>query len=154
MRFFIYLFSGIFMAVGGGIMISGIIQIRLAQSSTTWPTTVGTITVSKVETSTDDDGTTYRPLVKFSYQVNGQSWTGDTVFFGGGKISFSNYRYANKIVNKYPVTTRVNVFYNPSKPNIAVIEAGVTKKTFIQFTFGSLFFILGLWFGILFWLFE
>ena len=79
--------------------------------------------------------------------------TGDTIFFGVGGISSSNRKYANKIVNKYPVKTRVNVFYNPSQPNIAVIEAGVNQKTFIQFTFGSLLFIVGLWVGILFWLF-
>ena len=154
MRFVVYLLSGIFMVAGVGVMIGGITQIRLAQASATWPTTVGTIIVSEIKTSTNDDGTTYRPLVKFSYQVNGEKWTGDEVFFGGGKISSSNYKYASKVVNKYPVKSRVTVFYNPSKPNIAVIEAGVTKKTFILFTFGSLFFIVGLWFGILFWLFE
>ncbi len=142
------------MAVGVAVMMNGITQIRLAQASSSWPTTMGTVTVSEIQISTDGDGTTYRPIVNFSYQVNGQILTGDTIFFGGGGISSSNLKYANKIVNKYPVKTRVNLFYNPSQPHIAVIEAGVTKKTFIQFTFGSLFFIVGLGSGILFWLFE
>ena len=100
---------------------------------------MGTIIVSEIEYS---EGIC-PPLVKFSYQVNVQKWTGDKVFFGEGQIFSSNYKYFNKVVNKYPVKTIVNVFYHPSKPNIAVLEPGVTQKMFIQFGFGSIFFVIG-----------
>ena len=56
------------MAVGVGVMRNGITQIRLAQASSSWPTTVATVTVSEIKISSDDDGTTYRPIVNFSYQ--------------------------------------------------------------------------------------
>ena len=135
-------------------MHGGVNDLRLAQASASWPMTQGKIIESKIHSSRDSDGTTYKPIVRFTYQVKGQELRGNKVFFGGGGISTGNRSYSRRITQKYPLGKRVKVFYDPSEPRQSVLEAGLRKKSFIQLTFGSLFFLMGSGVGLLCWLFE
>ncbi|MGK7944802.1 MAG: DUF3592 domain-containing protein [Microcystaceae cyanobacterium] len=153
MKWIVLVVVGIFVAVGAGLMLSGFHQIKLAHASHRWPTASGQITHSQVQINSDSDGTTYKPIIKFSYRYQGRNLTSDNIFFGGGGVATGDRRYADKFVRKYPVGKRVQVAYNPHRPKQSVLEAGLTKKSFIQFTFGSLFFMMGGGVGILYWLF-
>jgi hypothetical protein len=152
MKWSVFIFTGIFVAIGASIMLSGFHEIKLAYASHHWPRTSGQITHSQVDINNDSDGTTYKPVIKFSYSYQRQNLTGDTIFFGGG-ISTSDRRYADRFVGKYPVEKSVQVAYNPHHPSQSVLEPGLTKKSFILFTSGSLFFMMGSGFALLFWLF-
>ncbi|MGK7930972.1 MAG: DUF3592 domain-containing protein [Microcystaceae cyanobacterium] len=153
MKWLVFIIVGIFITVGAGLMLSGFQQIKLAHASHRWPTTSGQITHSQVDINSDSDGTTYKPVIKFSYRHQGRSLTGDMIFFGGGGISTGDRNYADKFVRKYPVGRKVQVAYNPRLPKQSVLEAGLTKRSFILFTFGSLFLMMGSGVGILYWLF-
>ena len=154
MNWLIYLLVGIFVAAGASLMLGGVNELLLAQASASWPITQGTIIHSEIQSSSDDDGTTYQPIVRFTYQAKGQEFRGNKVFFGGGGISSSNISYSRRITQKYPKGKTVKVFYHPSEPQQSVLEAGLTKKSFIQLTFGALFFLAGSNVGLLCWLFE
>ncbi len=140
----VYICLGGFIVFGFFFMMGGIKEIKLAKKSSSWPTTMGTIIESRIETSSDSDGETYRPSVRFSYQVHGLKFTGNKIFFGHGGIYSSNYNYSKKVVTQYSTNKIITIYYNPSQPKQSVIEAGIKLKTFSQFAFGSLFFIIGL----------
>ena len=147
----VYVSVGIFILFGSITMIKGIKEIKLAQKSVAWPTTTGIIISSGIKSSSGNDGvTTYRPSVKFSYQVHGRKFTGNKIFFGDGDIYSSNYNYAKKVVKQYAKQTIVQVSYNSENPKQSVLETGVKIKTFSHFAFGSIFFIFGTSAGILY----
>ena len=149
----IYLVLGIFIATGASAMLGGVNELLLAQASASWSITQGTIIHSEIQSSSDSDGTTYQPIIRFTYQAKGQEFRGNKVFFGGG-FSSGDISYSRRITQKYPKGKTVKVFYHPSEPQQSVLEAGLTKKSFIQLTFGASFFLVGINVGILCWLSE
>ncbi len=137
------------------IMIRGTEEILLARQSINWLTTEGYISQSKVNTSQDSDGgTVYKPVVKFSYEARRRKLSSNQVYFGGTRMSTSDRSYSRKIVEKYPKGKTVTVFYHPRKPKQAVLEAGITKRSFILFTFGFMFFDVGSCIALLYWLYQ
>ena len=150
----IYLVPGIFIAVGANIMFHGFNSLLLAHASASWPMVQGQIIHSEIKRSSDSDGTTYEPIVRFTYQVRGREFRGNKVFFGTGNVSNSNISYSRRITQKYPQGKNVKVSYDSSDPQKSVLEAGLHKQSFIQLTFGVLFFLMGNGIGILIWLFD
>ncbi len=145
---------GIFVAVGATVMFNGFNSLLLAHASTSWPITQGMIIHSEIQSSSDSDGNIYKPIVRFSYQVRGREFRGNKIFFGSGDISTGDISYSRRITQKYPRGKTVKVFYHPYEPQQSVLEAGLNKKSFIELTFGALFFLVGSGVGILCWLFT
>ncbi len=135
-RFFIGL---VFFLVAAGILWWGINTVRNASVSKNWPAVPGTITVSQVAISTDDDGTTYSADVQFKYVVNDRWYTADTVNFG--EYGSGNRSRAEKIVARYPPGSQVTVYYNPDNPGTAVLEPGVTWGSYFGFLMSLAFLI-------------
>ena len=94
----------------------------------------------------------YQPVVKFTYEVEGKTFKSNRIMFGEVSSLYGNLPI--EIVQKYPEGKNVIVFYNPYKPQEAVLETGLTKKSFIPFARGYLVFTFCGGVGILFWLFE
>ena len=132
----------IFCAVGAGLMVWGGIVLRNASVSKEWPLAQGEIVTSYVNISIDEDGTTYSADIAFRYVVNDRWLTADTVNFG--EYGSSNRNHAADIVAKYPVGKVVNVYYDPAKPETAVLEPGVTWSSYIILFMGLLFIIMPL----------
>ncbi len=128
-------FVGIFFIVGVVLIIKAIRDRKKAEASTSWPSTVGTITESTIEESysRDEDGhreTHFKPVVKYNYQVVGSTFTGDQIAFGGG--STGHYKSAQQTIANYPVGTQVTVYYNPEKPEEVVLERrAASSKTML-----------------------
>jgi hypothetical protein len=121
---------GIFLLAFGGGGIYLIIASRKtraqAEASQNWPAAAGSVLRSEVgeSTSTDSDGdtsTTYHPVVEYTYQVGGQSFTGRRITFGP-VTGNSNPRKAQEVLSRYPSGGAVQVYYNPQKPDEAVLE--------------------------------
>lgn len=144
MGIFILVFIG-----GGGYMIYRSIQDRKkAKASLTWPSTQGRVIESRVveNRSTDSDGdtsTTYRPYIKYEYQVVGATFTSDKLAIGPA-VSTSNYRKSAEKVQKLPVGAAVTVFYNPDDPTDAVLEQRSNAKLLL--ILGIVFAAVGLCF--------
>jgi hypothetical protein len=152
----LFLFLGV-AAIGGGIWLSyaiGAPMVKTAKASLTWPITPGTIKTSKVESNiaTSGDGNTrteYRPIVDYSYSMNGQAYHSNNLWFGGGESS-TNRSESQDIIDRYPVGKQVMVHYDPQDPSQGVLEPGVFASTYTALVGGwvvvGLGFIL-LWAG-------
>jgi hypothetical protein len=93
------------------------IRRRMATVSQ-WPSTIGIVTMSRVETRSTSDGYTDYPSVQYAYQVEGQSYQGAKLA-PGPEVGGSG---AGKVVAKYPAGTQVMIFYNPQNPSETVLE--------------------------------
>ena len=79
--------------------------------------------------------------VRYSYVVNGIDYEGDRIF-SGLPNTYSNQSLLQDFSNKYQVSTRVLVYYNPKDPSqsclIVMGKSTVAKVIF----FGFIFFVL------------
>jgi hypothetical protein len=126
------------------LLLIGIYYYRKAKQTLNWYTTIGTIINSRVKTNQDSEhGTTYESEISYSFTVESQSYVSNKI------IAFMNYgtsfrKSADNITNKYPVNTKVNIYYNPSKTKESVIEPGVKTANIIFMIIGFLIFIVPL----------
>jgi len=93
------------------------IRRRMATVSQ-WPSTLGTVMMSRVETRSTSDGYTDYPFVQYAYQVGEQSYQGMKLA-PGPEVGGTG---AGQVTAKYPAGTQVMVFYNPQIPSEAVLE--------------------------------
>ena len=83
-----------------------------------WPSTMGTVMMSRLERRSSSDGSTDYPVVQYYYQVGGQSYQSYKLA-PGPEIGGTG---AGKVVARYPAGAQVMVFYNPQNPSDAVLE--------------------------------
>lgn len=151
MSWIVTLLVATFVAVGLYFINKGIEDIQNARQSTTWPQAPATITESEVTSSrSSKGGRSYKAKVAYEYSANGRMHSATKVFFGDG-IS-AGPKYAHAIVARHPLGTATQAYYHPDRPALAVLEPGLTKRSFISAAFGLLFFTVGSGFGLLFWL--
>jgi hypothetical protein len=90
---------------------------KVAQASS-WPSTMGTVTLSQIEVRRSSEGSSNYPIVHYAYQVMGQPYQGHKVM-PGPDVGGSG---AHKVVARYPVGAQVMVYYNPASPSDALLE--------------------------------
>lgn len=96
-----------------------------AERAKQWPTIGGVIKSSQVTQSKDSDGDrTFGADIVYTYTVDGQSFEGSDVTFGGNYKS-SNRSSWTRLVNQYPVGAEVEVYYDPEVPGISVLQPEV-----------------------------
>jgi len=83
-----------------------------------WPSTLGTVMTSRLETRSTSDGYTDYPFVQYSYQIGEQTYQGMKLA-PGPEVGGTG---AGKVVAKYPAGAQVMIFYNPQNPSEAVLE--------------------------------
>ena len=76
---------------------------------------------SRVEVNSDGEGTSYKPKVKYHYEVAGQQHTSENLRFLD--MSFGN-DVAQAMLPKTPVGEKVTAYYNPASPQVAVLKLG------------------------------
>jgi len=99
---------------------------RMAEVSQ-WPSTMGTVVMSRVDRRSSGDGYTDYPVVQYSYQVNGQPYQ-STKLAPGPEMGGTG---ARKVVAKYPAGAQVMVFYDPQQPSEAVLERKAPAQWFM-----------------------
>jgi hypothetical protein len=144
-------FVGIFFVVGIVLIIKAVRDRKKAEASAVWPSTAGTVTESTIEETytRDEDGhreTHFKPVVRYTYQVVGSSYTGNQIAFGGG--SSSNYKSAQQTIAAYPVGAQVTVYYNPEKPEEAVLERRAASSKVLLIV-GIVFLVVSLCAGVI-----
>ena len=75
--------------------------------------------------SSSEGGYVNYPVVRYSYQVGGQTLQGSRIA-PGMEVGGSG---AGKVISRYPLGAQVMVFYNPQNPSDTVLE----KKAPAQF---------------------
>ena len=139
----------LFIFVGIIATIYGSIVLKNASASSAWPSVQGEVTESKVEKKVKRvkrDGrfetkTTFLANVQYSYSVDGTPYS-------GGKVSFGDYggeqKHAREIVGRYPKGKAVDVYYDPEKPEMAVLEPGATRSSYLILGIGLVALIGGI----------
>ncbi|NKB71589.1 MAG: DUF3592 domain-containing protein [Candidatus Latescibacteria bacterium] len=107
-----------------------------------WHFTVGTVTESKVDIDDGSDSYRYSPAVTYTYQVDGHHYTGDRIHFATSGLT--SPRQAQQQTAPYPKGARVKVYYQPSRPERAVLEPGLNAQFIAPFFLGSTFAALGI----------
>jgi hypothetical protein len=68
----------------------------------------------------EHENTMYQPEVSYRYEVNGQSYTGDSYSFFG-TVSSSSRGWADEIVRKYPVGSKCKVYHDAKDPSKSLL---------------------------------
>jgi len=144
----IRLLPRLFIIMGAAILVFGVRELFRALESTNWPSTTGTVLASDLASNTDtESGTTYKPHIVYEYRVQNVAYSSSRISFGD--FSFSDPSHAQAVLNSYPVSKQVTVYYAPSAPSIRVIEPGIHSQAWFVPGFGMLFSVSGLLFAIL-----
>jgi hypothetical protein len=112
------------------------IRLKKAKTSNNWPSTIGTIINSDIRKSYRNENVD----ILYEYIAGGNRYTSSEISYGymdesisiGWSVIQSN---ARKAIKQYPVGKRVVVFYNPDKPEDAVLELGLSFGFFTNILF-------------------
>ncbi len=106
------------------------VSILRGLRSRSWPRVSGEIIVSEVVISRGGRGSKmYAPNVRYAYHVGGRSYEGDRMIYGF--TDFYLRRGAEAMIEKYPIGQLVDVYYDPTDPNSAVLKHGVSPRTWV-----------------------
>ena len=98
---------------------------EVAQDSLSWPSVTGLVTRSELRATSQKRGkqrtTEHRIDVSFEYIVDDEMYENDVIQFNQGALSVSDKRL---LVSTYPEGRKVEVFYNPRKPDQSVLVPG------------------------------
>ena len=99
---------------------------RKARVSQVWPSAMGQVLAAHLEarSSRNAQGSTttaYFPVVVYQYSVGGQTYQSDRMRFGMD-VGEGLTRLGQRVVDRYPPGSQVEVFYNPDDPTEAVLE--------------------------------
>lgn len=148
------LFFAIFILAGVTMAGFGIHNIVQAHESRNWLSTDGSITFSDIERrSGSKGGSSYAPSVRYQYTIQGKQYEGSMVAIGLKHVS-AGRSFAERIIKKYPQGKSLQVFYNPADPSESVLEPGLSKRSFILFSAGITFALIGSCFALVTWLFS
>lgn len=138
---FANLCGGIFvlalLALGIYLVVFSVRSKKKAEESQSWPGAPGMVTAAEVKCSVnrDEDGNesyAYYPKVEYTYQVGGETLTGNRLAFGG-QVAQKNQAAVQKSLERYPVGGLVTVYYDPARLSEAVLErqAGGAKWSLV-----------------------
>ena len=138
--------SLIIVMLGAGFSVWGWGLINDARLSLNWPTATGTVLHSRVKsyTSYSDGKSTemYSADIVYRYTVNTKTYTSSDISLGDH--SSSSYGGMEKLIRLYPTGEIVTVYYDPNKPDNALLEPGPAFITYLPFAFGVLSIFAGL----------
>lgn len=135
-----YLYAALFLGFGalalwGAFRVSS--DIRRGRS---WPTTPGKILERRVGEPMGTKNRSFLPYVKYTYVVDGKSYTNDQVYLirrSGGMASSMQ-----KLVDSFP--DPVPVHYDPKDPASSYLISNPTSTSWTLVAFGALAILMGL----------
>jgi hypothetical protein len=134
---------------GAGVVLGGTISVcyggralLLSNRSRKWPFVMGRIVESGVATISErSDGSHYRVVARYTYQVNGTTYEGRTVCFGGTDVSLK--LEAEVLAQKAP-EGEAKVYYNPGRPQQSALIPSTTEFGRYWLYWGLFFIFFGL----------
>lgn len=136
-------FISVFYIVGFGMLGYGLWSMKRSTEAGSWPTTPGVIVSCAIDEDSDGDGTTYRVVVEYSYNVGGVEYTNDQLAFG--YTADSGHEVHREILSELESAETVDVRYDPANPQSAVLSYGIHRSiqfvlafavTWLAFVFG------------------
>ncbi len=102
----------------------------MARKAASWPSIEAVVVRSDIVSTLDDDP---KFEITYQYSINNVAYKGERLSFGPTSDSPG---YRRKMANKYPIGSKIRIFYNPLKPEVSTIFANKVDS-------GSIIFILG-----------
>ncbi len=124
--------------VGGLGFWVGIHALYKGIRSRSWHVTQGQITESRTVEYIDEDGDhMYRPVIVYTYTVDGREYEGDRIKASLAASSSSNP--PKRESSRYQVGDAVDVHYNPQNPYDAALEMGISwSRVLFGLAFGAI----------------
>lgn len=132
--------------VGIALIAYGFYQRSRLRESESWVPSTATIGKAELLTGNTTDSVEYRISIVYQYMANGVSYTGQRVGFG--PRSYLRKKRAQAELERYPVNSTVVAYFNPEKPEDAVLVREAPSNILYLVMGVSL---LGLAAGILVW---
>ncbi|WP_455218809.1 DUF3592 domain-containing protein [Kaarinaea lacus] len=131
---------GLFVITGILVSLWGLRVIVVARKTLQWPFVAGIIEESKVS-SKSTEGYDLLPYIKYSYSVEQQTFRQLMKFSGDVTPT---QEFAKSYIDKYPVGTSVQVYYNPADPERSTLEPGPGKGDWLILAIGTGMVVIGL----------
>ena len=116
------IFGTLFLLLGlvlFGVLFINPIRSHLAAQS--WPTTQCQIISSTVEVRADSESTSYSPVIKYRYTVDGRTLEGDRISFTQSNTS-NKRSWARSVCRKFPLGSTPICSYEPHEPGRSVLD--------------------------------
>jgi len=144
------MFGGGILFLIGAIVFVPIVVIDVLRHvrTMTWPTTSATITESRLENTKRFAGrrgqrTYYKTHVRYTYVVNGTTYTGDRITVSGSKGS-PDRDVARKTIRPYPAGRTVTAYYDPSGASYALLKPGLDHGSVFIIMLAAIFLVFGI----------
>lgn len=140
-------FSLFFIAFGIVLIVMNIRSKKKSEASQSWPVTNGKVVESKVKKERgveDEDGDAnyfYTVNVDYEYEVGGLLYKNKKLSFGSHP-SYNKQARAQEHLAQYPLGATVNVYYDPTNPQEAVLER-VARSSKLGMIFGIVMLVVG-----------
>lgn len=116
-----------------------------------WEQTRGMVTRSELESETrflssNHDRTQYWPAVEYQYSVDGIDYTSHNVTLDGlrsGAHVGDGKAEAEEVLSRYPLNSKVTVYYDPNEPANATLQPGASKNNLFVPIFSVVLIALG-----------
>ena len=110
------------------VIVANLLNIRRAQISKNWPSVTGRIVTSsfRAEHRDSDSSDRYIADIQYTYDVTGQTYSGNRVAYGLRK-EVKSRRTLEELIQRYTTGSEVSVYYNPDDPSSAVLEQGNSR---------------------------
>ncbi len=112
--------------IGLGVLLIGLFKVRKVRASRSWSQTTGTIAKSSVRedftqgSQDTQDSWTFTPEICYEFEVEGRTMRGDRIGFD--RKGYQKRLDAQTVAGRYPVGSRIPVFFDPAKPTDSVLE--------------------------------
>jgi hypothetical protein len=130
-----------FALIGGLLCGLALRSLWVGAASRRWPTTDGRVIASVVRQWTSKNNTHHEPHVVYEYMVDGTRHAHSAI--GAGVGMWQSCDQVTAIVDRYPVDTVVTVYYDPARPERAVLEPGPRWSNLFSLLVGLPFFGVG-----------
>ena len=114
---------------------AGRLWLRQKQA-TSWPSVVAKITASSVSRHEDSESVSFRCDLRYEFVVDGRAYEGRALAIGG---SSGDEKGANEEHERYPPGAMATVYYNPAKPQDAILEQTGAKPNRVLLIVGGAF---------------
>ena len=141
-RVLLSIFGLVFAGFGAGfIWLSFLLPLLNARAATSWPETKCHVISSKIESHRNSEGnTSYTPEIKYEFQLNGVTYTGERYSFSNLKGS---HKRATAIVHQFPKGSQPICYYDPLDPSQCVLTRKFDAKFYWTVLFPLIFLVIG-----------
>lgn len=117
-------------------------------SSKRWPATEGKILTSILHEVGSGRGMSYKAEIVYAYQVDGREHTATKIFWGDKSfLTTSESHLQERLTDDYREGQSVQIYYNPGRPEEAVLEPGAKFRMYVTFMAGILFLFAAVFLG-------